>query len=135
MDRWVSCGDIFHNKAYSKTLPRGNNRENILKTKFINIPKEQRTAIRDMAIDALHAFERHSPDSKRFRGNDKKNFYVYKLSNYQHLRFYLFTEVGNPDKIEFVSKYKEGSVIFDVTRKSWTRKLFFDLMKAKNVTV
>lgn len=105
-----------------------------MKTKFIDIPKEDRQAIWVMALDALHAFEKHVPDIRRLRYNNRASppLYLYKLSLYQHLRYY-----GTPDnveRIEFVSKYKEGSVMFVVTDHEWPRKLFLELHKAKNET-
>lgn len=95
-----------------------------MKTKFIDIPKENRSAIWVMAMDAFRAFSNHIPDVRRLRYNDRASppLYLYKLSLYQHLRYY-----GTPDnveRIEFMSKYNEGSVMFVVTDQEWPRKLF-----------
>jgi hypothetical protein len=103
-----------------------------MKTKFLGVfDKEQRRKIWVKALDALHVFERHQFDARRMRYNPKAECYIYKLSNYQHLKFYAKEGQEDPDKIEFISKYDEGSVMFVVTKLQWTIDLFNQLYNTK----
>lgn len=105
-----------------------------MKTKFIDIPKEKRKDIWNVAMDAFYKLERHTFDVRRVRYNDKATppHYIYKLTQYHHLKLYGSSD--QIDRIEFIHKDKEGSVMFVVTNHEWPRKLFFELMKAENAT-
>lgn len=103
-----------------------------LKTKFYNIPKDQRTAIRMRAREYLLSCKaNHQAQPDKFHIGTFGKLCVYTFDSAQ-LVFSMHE--GKLKEIDFV--YQEGKskqVSIDVTREHWTRKLFFDLMKAKNV--
>lgn len=105
-----------------------------MKTKFINIPKDQRQAIRIRARESLlHWKANHTIDAKRFirSRDDSGEFSLYRLHG-KTVYLYYQTEDDAPVYTGFVWKDEFGSEVhFDVSKQHWTRKLFFDLMREK----
>lgn len=105
-----------------------------MRTKFINIPKDQRQAIRIRARESLlHWKANHTTDVKRFIKSKDANgeFYLYRLHG-GTVYLYFETKDGVPAYTGFVWKDEFGSEVhFDVSRQHWCRKLFFDLMREK----
>lgn len=101
-----------------------------MKTKFYNIPKEQRTDLRKRAREYLLTCKvNHQAQPDKFFIGTLGRFCIYTFDSAQ-IVFALVD--GQLTEIDFVYEETKGQqVAIDITKEHWPRKLFFELMKSK----
>lgn len=104
-----------------------------MKTKFYNIPKEQRTDFRMRARETLVACKaNHNADATRLTVDDKGNFkYHFNLKTWLNIQIDVTKAHGL--KILFQECFDDnGCVSLDVSNQQWAVKLFESLTSKAN---